>query len=84
MGTLLKDLLYTRNNVSLDISRLSALLSVVLFWIGTGWKLVVHGDFDPIATGGGIAAIFAASAAWIHFRQRHEPPGGQADAGGDA
>lgn len=71
--TLLKDLLYTRNNLSLDISRLCALVSVLLFWVGVGWKLAAQGDFDPVETGGGVAAIFAASAAWIHFRQRHEP-----------
>ncbi len=70
---LLKDLLYTRNNVSLDIARLSSLVSVLAYWGGVFWTLVSTGAFDPVAVGGGCAALFAGAAGWIHFRQRHEP-----------
>ncbi|QVM82926.1 hypothetical protein [Novosphingobium decolorationis] len=71
---LLKDLLYTRDNASLDISRLSSLLSVVAFWGGVFWLLATKGEFDPVQTGTGCAAIFAGAAGWIHFRQKHEGP----------
>jgi hypothetical protein len=70
---LLKDLLYTRNNLSLDIARLSSFVSVVAFWAGVFWSLHRTGAFDPVAVGGGCAAIFAGAAGWIHFRQKHEP-----------
>lgn len=73
MKTLLKDLLFTRYNVSLDIARLCALLSVIAFWACVIWALAARGEFDPVAVGGGCAAIFAAAAGWIHFRQRNEP-----------
>lgn len=68
----IRDLLYTRNNVSLDIARLCAFVSVLAFWAAVGWTLYSRGEFDPVAAGTGCAAIFAASAAWIHFRQKHE------------
>lgn len=73
---LLKDLLFTRNNASLDIARLSAAVSVVAFWAAVGWTVYRTGQFDPVQVGTGCAAIFAASAAWIHFRQKHEPGAG--------
>lgn len=69
---LLKDLLYTRGNGALEIARLCALLSVLAFWAGVFWLLARSGEFDPVAVGGGCAAIFAGAAGWIHFRQKHE------------
>lgn len=72
MKRLLKDLLYTRDNVSLDIARLCSFLSIVGFWASIFWSLWTGAAFDPIAAGTGCAAIMAGSAGWIHFRMRHE------------
>lgn len=69
---IIKDLLYTKGNAALDISRSCALASLTLFWAGVFWLLARDGVFDPIAVGGGCAAIFAAAAGWIHVRQKHE------------
>lgn len=69
---LLKDLLYTRNNVSLDIARLCSLISVVAYWGGVITALVRTGAFDPLAVGSGCAAVMAGCAGWVHFRQKHE------------
>jgi hypothetical protein len=75
---LLKDLLYTRGNVSLDIARLSSMLSVLAFWGGVGWHVWRNGAFDPVAVGTGCAALMAGCAGWIFFRQQHEAaPGGE-------
>lgn len=79
--SLLKDLLYTRNNVSLDIARLSAAVSVGSFWGCVVWAIHRGGAFDPVATGTGCAAIFAGAAGWIHMRQKQEPGGPAADSG---
>lgn len=69
----LKDLLYTRDNKALDISRLCSLLSVICFWGGVGWTTYrLPESFDPVEIGTGCAAIFAGAAGWIHFRQKHE------------
>jgi len=73
--TLLKDLLYTRNNVSLDIARLSSLLSVLLFWGGVFATIFKGGGFNPVEVGTGCAAIMAGAAGWIHMRQKQEPGG---------
>lgn len=70
--SILKDLLYNKNNTNLDISRVCSLGSVVSFWGGVFWLLATKGEFDPVAVGGGCAAIFAGAAGWIHFRQKHE------------
>jgi hypothetical protein len=72
MIKLIKDLLYSRGNASLDIARLSALLSVLCFWGGVFWSIWKGGTFDPIAVGTGCAAIFAGAAGWIHMRQKNE------------
>lgn len=69
---LIKDLLYSKGNTSLDIARLSSALSVICFWGGVFWSLGTGGGFDPIAVGTGCAAIFAGAAGWIHFRQKQE------------
>jgi hypothetical protein len=72
MMKLIKDLLYTKGNEALDITRVSILGSVAGFWAGVGYDVVAHGHFDPLATGGGIAAVFGGAAGWLHFRQKHE------------
>ncbi|RIA44063.1 hypothetical protein DFR49_2299 [Hephaestia caeni] len=72
---LLKDLLFTRGNVSLDIARTMSAISVLAFWGGVFWQLSARGEFDPVGVGGGCAAIFAAAAGWIHFRQKQEGGG---------
>ncbi|MCJ2182479.1 hypothetical protein MTR62_07200 [Novosphingobium sp. 1949] len=71
---LIKDLLYTRDNAALDISRMASLGSVLAFWTGVFWLLAREGQFDPVGVGTGCAAIFAGAAGWIHFRQKHEGP----------
>ncbi|SKB32318.1 hypothetical protein [Sphingopyxis flava] len=69
---ILKDLLYSKGNVSLDIARLCSILSVLSFWGGVFWSIARGDGFDPIAVGTGCAAIFAGAAGWIHFRQKQE------------
>lgn len=69
---LMKDLLYSRGNISLDISRLCAMLAVLSFIACLFWSMARGGEFDPIAVGSGFAALFAGCAGWIHFRQKQE------------
>ena len=69
---LAKDLLYTRNNRHLDIARLSALLSILAFWGAVLWQVGEAHSFDPMAVGGGCAAIMAGAAGWIYARQKKE------------
>lgn len=69
---ILKDLLYNRGNQSLDIARLSSLISVLAFWGGVFWLLWQKGEFDPVQTGTGIAAVFAGAGGWIFARQKYE------------
>lgn len=76
---LVKDLLYNRNNEHLDIARLSSALSILAFWGAVLWSIGSSGGFDPMAVGGGCAAIMAGAAGWIYARQRQEGgPDGQA------
>ena len=77
--SVLKDLLYTKGNESLDITRVSILFTVVAFWCGVFSHQYQTKEFDPIAVGGGVAAIFAASAGWLHYRQKQEGSNGPAD-----
>lgn len=74
---LLKDLLYTRNNVSLDISRLCSLLGVLTFLAASGWHVIANRTFDPVAFGGGWTALCAGCGGWIYARQKYEAEGGQ-------
>lgn len=69
---IVKDLLFTGGNKSLDIARLCALASVIAFWTAIFIVLARKGDFDPVAVGTGCAAIFAGSAGWIFARQAKE------------
>lgn len=70
---LLKDLLYDRTNQHLDVSRLSVFLSVLAFWAACGMQVYQDPSaFDPMAVGGGIAAVFAGGAGWIYARQKYE------------
>ena len=71
---LIKDLLYNRDNENLEIARLCSLVSVLCFWGGVFFSIYQGNSFEPLAVGGGIAAIFAGAAAWIHWRQKHERP----------
>lgn len=72
---IIKDLLYTKNNQSLDISRLSVFLSVLAFWGSVFTHQYQKQEFDPVAIGTGIAAIFAGGAGWIYARQKYEKEG---------
>lgn len=67
----MKDLLYSKNNKFLDIARVSVALSVLAFW-GCVITMAVRGEFDPMAVGGGCAAIFTGAGAWIYARQKQE------------
>ena len=77
--SIIKDLLYTKGNASLDITRVSILFSVLAFWAGVGFDAVHNGKFDPIAVGGGVAAVFTGAAGWLHFRQKQEGSDGPAE-----
>ena len=70
--SIIKDLLYNKNNANLDIARLSSFVSVICFWGCVFWFLGLKGQFDPVAVGGGCAAIFASAAGWIYARQAKE------------
>lgn len=70
--SIIKDLLYNKGNTALDIARLSSFISVICFWGGVLWLLGSKGTFDPVAVGGGCAAIFAGAAGWIYARQAKE------------
>ena len=69
---ILKDLVYNKGNKSLDIARLSALLSVLSFWGGVFYSIYQGKEFDPMNVGTGCAAIFAGAAGWIYYRQKQE------------
>lgn len=69
-----KDLLYTKGNLALDITRVSVAFSVVCFWVGVLSHTFSKGEFDAISVGGGIAAVFTGAAGWMHFRQKQEGP----------
>ena len=72
---LLKDLLYTRNNTSLDISRLCSLLGVLTFLAASTWHVITNQTFDPVAFGGGWTALCAGCGGWIYARQKYETEG---------
>lgn len=69
---LIKDLLYSKNNQFLDIARVSAAVSVLAFWGCVITMVVNEGKFDPLAVGGGCAAIFTGAGGWIYARQKQE------------
>lgn len=69
---ILKDLLYTRDNSALDISRLSSLLGVLTFLAASIWHVVQNLTFDPVAFGGGWTALCAGCGGWIYARQKWE------------
>lgn len=77
--SLIKDLLYTKDNAALDISRLSVFVSVLAFW-GCVIHAAVGGAFDPVAVGTGAAAIFAGGGGWIYARQKYEAEKGKDNA----
>ena len=69
---LLKDLLYTKGNESLDIARLSSLIAVVSYWTGVFVHMGNGGGFDPVEVGAGWAAVAGGGGAWIFARQTKE------------
>ncbi len=70
--TWLKDLVFTRNNVSLDIARLSSLLGVLTFLGASIWQAWVSRAFDPVTFGTGWTALCAGCGGWIYARQKYE------------
>lgn len=72
---MLKDLLYNKGNKNLEIGRVMFAVSVFLFW-GAVFYAIYKGDpFDPLAVGGGVAAIFTGAAGVLFVRQKHEDGG---------
>jgi hypothetical protein len=69
----LKDLLYNKDNAALDISRACSLVTVLVF---LGLAIYSMDKFEPVAFGGGAAALFAGCAGWIFARQKFESGGG--------
>lgn len=69
---LIKDILYNKGNVNLDIARLSALFAVVGFLAMGGYEVYQSGAFDPVEYGGGWAALCGGSGGWIYARQKYE------------
>lgn len=72
MGNPIKDLLYTRNNKSLDIARVSCFLAVLGFIGLSIADFVFQLKFDPMLYGTGFAAMAGGSAGWMHFRAKAE------------
>lgn len=69
---LLKDLLYSRGNESLDIARLSAALATIAYWVGVFVHQHMTGKFDPIEVGTGWGLVAAGNGGWIFARQAKE------------
>lgn len=69
---MIKDLLYTTDNKSLDISRLCSLLGVLTYLGATAWHVAQGNDFDFVGWGGGWTALCAGCAGWIYARQKWE------------
>lgn len=72
MRNLLKDLLFTKGNVAMDVARTCIFGSVLLYWGAVYYQMVEKNIFDPVQVAIGLASIFSASAAWLHFRQKQE------------
>lgn len=73
--SILKDLLYNRDNKALDISRMSSFLGVLTYLGASIWHVVQNVTFDPIAFGGGWTALCAGCGGWIYARQKYEKEG---------
>ena len=73
MVKILKDLLYTKDNEALDISRLCSLVANIAYWVVVTHGIVVSSEAPDLSNlGVGWAAIASASAAWIFARQEQE------------
>lgn len=74
--TWLKDLLYARGNVALDIARLSSACAVVVFLSLSIADFVFNHRFNFAEFGTGWGLTAAGSAGWIFARQAKEGGGG--------
>lgn len=84
MKKLIKDLLYTKGNAALDISRAASLLGVLTFLGAALSHVWLNRVFDPVAFGTGWTALCAGCGGWIYARQKYEQDdqstlGGQGD-----
>lgn len=70
---LVKDLLYTRNNRSLDIARVTCLTGGLTLFGLTIAKFVMTREFSPIEFGTAFAAFAGGAAGWMHFRDKDQP-----------
>jgi hypothetical protein len=76
---LLKDLLYTKGNLALDIARTSAMLGVLTFLGLVLWQKWTGEHVDLIAFGTGWGLLCSGNAAWIYARQTKETPPASGD-----
>lgn len=70
--TIIKDLLYNRDNQHLEIARLCSFMAVVGFLVLTGF-LVYNGEAPSLSEYGiGWGGVAGGSAGWIYMRQKVE------------
>lgn len=69
---IIKDLLYNKGNVNLDIARVSAALSTLAFLGLAIAKFVLNKDIDLIEFGTAWGLICAGSGGFIYARQKYE------------
>jgi hypothetical protein len=70
--SLIKDLLFNKDNQSLDIARLSAAI-VTVFFVGLATaKFVNNRDIDLVEFATAWGLICAGSGGWIYLRQQQE------------
>lgn len=70
--SIIKDLLYTRDNNNLDISRLSSFLGVLTFLGATFYNLYQGHPMNFTEWGAGWTALCAGCGGWIYARQKYE------------
>ncbi|MFN3582792.1 hypothetical protein [Phenylobacterium sp.] len=72
--TILKHVTTTRDGESYDVVRVGMILSGAALIFLAGWDVVAHrASFDPLAFGGGVAAILFGGGAGIAAKRKDEP-----------
>ena len=62
-----------RDNATPDLGRVLWAAVVAQYLALSGWHVVAHAVFDPIAWGGGAAAVLAAGGAALGLKAHTEP-----------
>ena len=76
MKKILKDLLYTKDNQALDISRLCSLFANIAYWVVVTHGIIASGEAPDLSNlGVGWAAIAGGSMAWIYARHEQARKG---------